>query len=79
MHRDFFPVCGAAAGAWVEQMMRRAGCAEHAARPLRCRKCTSRQRERRCIGARDQPRLAALARPDRALLAEIDEDMSQAL
>ena len=75
MHGNAPPVPGASASARIEQMMRGAGSAEHAARAFRGRQRAASQCERHGIGAGDKPWCAAPTWADSALFAEIDEDM----
>src|SRR6516164_4870003 len=74
-----FPSRGAAAGAWVEEVVHRATGAEHTARTFRG--CERAVREAKWGGAfaRDPPGFAVLARCQRPLLAKIDEKVFQAL
>src|SRR3974390_2115272 len=79
MDRYSFPSRGAAAGAWVEEVVHRAAGAEHTARTFRGCERAVREAEWGSAIARDPPGCAVLARGQRPLLAEIDENVFQPL
>lgn len=79
VHRHAPPEVCASSAARIEKMMRRAGGAEYAARRFRRRKRALGQGDGRCIVAGDAPGAAVALRPKRALFAEVDQDMMQAV
>src|SRR5689334_7191570 len=77
MYGHALPARGTAARARVEQMMRSAAGAEHAACAFGGRKSAVPQFDRRAAGARDLPRRAVQPCPDGALFAEIDQHVAE--